>query len=130
MKSFAHYALIALALSLAGCATGIGERVLLAGTTGAVRFDPADVARAIEIAVKKKDTDGEACYRAISKHLDQEFVLEPIGVVSLFAAGRVRIIEAGAGLAREVKRECAVIDFDVTPLLRGAVRAIGGALLP
>ena len=95
-------------LLLAGCATG-GEAILKAGTTGDVRFQAADVDAAIKIAVQAKDTVAENCFRAIRKHVDQEFKIETVGPVSAYAASRVRILEARAGLAPEVHIACAPI---------------------
>lgn len=104
-------AIVLLVLLLAGCATG-GEAVLKAGTTGAVRFQAADVDAAIAIAVQAKDAVGEACYRAIRKHVDQEFKIETVGPVSAYAASRVRIREARAGLAPDVHIACAPVVID------------------
>jgi hypothetical protein len=96
---------------LAGCAS-IGQTVLKAGTTGEVRFKAEDVDKAIEIAQKAGDAAGEACFRAIRKHVDVEFKVEPIGPVSSYAATRVKVREARAGLAPEVQQACAVLVVD------------------
>lgn len=96
---------------VAGCATS-GEAVLKAGTTGDVRFKAADVDAAIAIAVQAKDTVAEGCFRAIRKHVDQEFKIETVGPVSAYAASRVRIREARAGLAPDVHAACAPLVVD------------------
>ena len=116
-------------LALVGCAT-VGERVLQAGTTGAVRFSPTDVDKAIEIAVQAKDTDAEACFRAIRKHVDQEFKIETVGPVSAYAAARVRIHEARAGLAPDVRKECSVLILDAATFARQLGLTFSGALVP
>lgn len=116
-------------LLLAGCAT-VGEKVLLAGTTGAVRFSPADVDRAILIAQQAKDVDAEACFKAIRKHVDQEFKIETVGPVSAYAAARVRIHAARAGLAPDVRKECSVLILDAATFARQLGLTFGGALLP
>ena len=117
----------ALAAALAGCAS-VGEHVLQAGTQGEIRFAPADVDAAIAIAVQAKDADAEACFRAIRKHVDQPFALETAGPVSAYAAARVRIREGRAGLAPEVRKECALLILDAaefTRSFRGAIMGIG-----
>jgi hypothetical protein len=96
---------------LAGCAT-VGDSVLKAGTTGAVRFAPADVDAAIKIAQQAKDVVAEACYTAIRKHVDQEFKLETVGPVSAYAAARVRIRESRAGLSPDVHVACSPLIID------------------
>ena len=102
---------MALAAALAGCATS-GARVLLAGTTGAIRFSPADVDRAIDIAAQAGDVVAEGCFRAIRKHVDQEFTIEAVGPVSSYAAARMRIRAARAGLAPDVHIACAPMIVD------------------
>ena len=102
---------ILLALLSAGCASS-GEAILKAGTAGSVRFQPADVDAAIKIAVQAKDTVAEGCFRAIRKHVDQEFKVETVGPVSAYAASRVRIREARAGLAPEVHVACSPLIVD------------------
>lgn len=112
MNRFRFSLIAAVALvALAGCAS-VGSAVLKAGTTGDVRFKADDVDKAIEIAVQAKDTAAEACFRAIRKHVDQEFKIEPVGPVSAYAAARVRIREARAGLAPEVHQACAPLVVD------------------
>lgn len=118
-------AIVLLVLLLAGCATG-GEAVLKAGTTGDVRFKAADVDAAIAIAVQAKDAVGEACYRAIRKHVDQEFKVETVGPVSAYAASRVRIREARAGLAPDVHISCAPLILDSADFVRGFGLKFGG----
>jgi len=99
------------AFLVAGCATS-GEAILKAGTTGAIRFKADDVDTAIKIAAQAKDAVAEACFRAIRKHVDQEFKVETVGPVSAYAAARVRIREARAGLTPEVHEKCSPLIVD------------------
>lgn len=96
---------------LAGCATS-GERVLQAGTTGAVRFTAEDVDAAIAIAQQAQDPVAEACFRAIRKHTDQG--IDPVvrGAVSAYAAARVRTRQLRAGLAPDVHLACSPLIVD------------------
>lgn len=103
---------ILLALLLAGCAS-VGESVLKAGTTGAVRFDAKDVDAAIVIAQQSKDPVAEACYKAIRKQVGQEGpALVEVGPVSAYAAARVRVREARVEIAQEVHVACAPLIVD------------------
>ncbi len=108
MKKLVYLAAL---LLVAGCATG-GEAILKAGTSGAIRFQAADVDAAIKIAQEAKDAIAEGCFKAIRKHVDQDSRTEPVGPVSAYAASMVRIKEARAGLAPEVKVACAQLVLD------------------
>lgn len=121
--------IVTLLLLLSGCAS-IGERVLVAGTTGMVRFQAADVDAAIVIAQKAGDTIAEACYRAIRKHVDQEFKLEVVGPVSAYAAARVRIREYRAGLAPEVHVACSPLVVDARTFASRLGLTLGSAIAP
>ena len=127
MKAIARILAITVLLAATGCAS-VGERVLEAGTTGEIRFKPADVDRAIEIAKAAKDTVAEACYTAIRKHVDQEFKLEPVGPVSSYAAARVRIREARAGLAPDVHQACSPLIVDAGTFASSLARRFGSAV--
>ncbi len=98
-------------LVLSACAS-VGDQVLKAGTTGAVRFGAEDVDAAIVIAQQTKDTVAEACYRAIRKHTDAPANLATRGIVSTYAAARAKTREARAGLAEDVHVACAPLVVD------------------
>ena len=116
-------------LLFAGCAS-VGEKVLKAGTTGSVRFAPADVDTAIKIAQQAKDTVAEACFQAIRKHVDQQFKIETVGPVSAYAAASVRIRESRAGLAPEVHIACSPLVVDAGMFASQFGLTIGGTLAP
>lgn len=116
-----------LAFAVAGCSS-IGGGILEAGTTGSVRFKADDVERAIEIARANKDDDAEKCFMAIRKHVDVEFKIEPVGPVSAYAAARVRIREARAGLAPDVKAACSTVILDAAEFSRAFASKIGRAI--
>ena len=105
-------------LTLFGCSS-VGEKVLKAGTSGDVRFKAEDVDAAIKIAEQAKDAVAVACFTAIRKHVDQEFKIKTVGPVSAYAAARVRIREARAGLAPEVHEKCAPLVLDSADFARG-----------
>ncbi len=96
---------------LAGCAT-VGERALTAGTTGSVRFEAEDVDAAIAISRAAKDAVAEACFVAIRKHTGVEADPVTKGIVSAYAAARVKVRQARAGLADEVHLACAPLIVD------------------
>ena len=110
MKTRLFIAAAALALA-AGCAT-VGERALQAGTTGSVRFEAEDVDAAIAISQAAKDTVAEACFVAIRKHTGVEADPVTKGIVSTYAAARVKVRQARAGLADEVHVACAPLIVD------------------
>lgn len=124
MRTIGIIVAMLLAVAASGCAT-VGEKVLEAGTTGDVRFAPADVDRAIEIAKASKDPIAEACYTAIRKHVDVEFKLESLGPVSAYAAARVRVREARAGLAPDVQVACSPLILDAAEFSRAFASKIG-----
>ena len=96
----------------------MGENILTAGTTGAVRFGREDVDAAIVTAQNAKDKVGEACYREIRGHLDRG--PEPVvkGIVSAHAAVRVRNRETQAGLSEAVHTACAPLILDGAAFVR------------
>ena len=98
-------------LFLGGCAS-IDSRILTAGTTGHIRFNPEDVDAAIVIAQTNKDKMAEQCFQAIKKHLD--VTPEPIikGPVSAYAAGRSVRRALSAPLNEEVHTACAPLIVD------------------
>ena len=98
-------------LGLSACAS-ISEGVLKAGTSGDVRFDPDDVDAAIAIAQDAKDKVAEACFRAIRAHTGAPVTRVTKGVVSTYAAARVRVREARAQLAEDVHTACAPLVID------------------
>lgn len=118
-----------LALLLSGCAS-VGEGILKAGTTGDVRFKAADVDVAIKIAQQAQDALAEACFKAIRKHVDQEFKIETVGPVSAYAAARVRIKESRAGLSPEVHTACAPLVIDAGTFTSRLGLTFGGSVLP
>ena len=103
--------LLAALILIPACAT-VGEKTLLAGTTGLIRFSAEDVDAAITIAQQAQDPVAEACFRAIRKHTDQE--IDPIikGIVSAYAAARAKVREARAGLAADVHVACSPLIVD------------------
>lgn len=103
-------AITAVAL-FAACAE-IGTIALKAGTSGASRFTEDDVEAAIAIAQNAKDTVAEACYRAIRKHTGAEPSMVTKGIVSSYAAARVKLHQARAPLAEDVHVACAPLVVD------------------
>ena len=120
---------LCIVIAVSGCAS-IGDGILTAGTTGDVRFSPADVDVAIQIAVESKDATAEACYRAIRKHVDPEVRTKPVGVVSKYASLRATVREARAGLAAEVHQACSPLIIDAGTFSSQFARKIGGAATP
>ena len=115
---------VLLAVAVSGCSTVL-SKALEAGTTGNVRFKADDVDKAIEIAKASKDPIAEGCYTAIRKHVDVEFKLEPVGPVSAYAAARVRVREARAGLAPDVQVACSPLILDAAEFSRAFAAKIG-----
>lgn len=123
MKRF--LVLIAVSAALGGCAS-TGEKVLLAGTTGSVRFQADDVDAAILIAQNAKDAVAEACYKAIRKHLDVAPSPVTKGIVSTYAAARAAVRAARAPLAEDVHTACAPLVLDAAEFSR----RLGLTLIP
>lgn len=104
--------IIGAALALAaGCAT-VGETALKAGTTGAVRFDPEDVAAAIQTAQASGDAVAAECFKAIRNHTAVEAGAVVKGIVSAYAAARVAARAARAPLAEDVHIKCSPLVVD------------------
>ena len=114
-------------LLLSGCAS-VGDRILQAGTQGDVRFEPADVDAAIAIADAAGDKVAADCYRAIRKHVDQPVRIETVGPVSKYAAARLRIREARAGLAPDVHVACSPLILDAAEFARDLSSTIRRAI--
>jgi hypothetical protein len=117
--------LAALILAAAGCAS-TGEAVLRAGTTGSVRFAPEDVDAAIVIAQNAKDAVAEACFRAIRRHVDAPPDAVTKGVVSAYAAARVAVRAARAGLAEDVHVACSPLVVDAGTFATSLARTLRG----
>ena len=114
---------------LAGCAS-VGERVLIAGTTGESRFSAEDVDAAIVIAQNAKDAVAEACYRAIRRHVDVAPNAVTRGVVSSYAAARVAVRAARAPLAEDVHVACSPLVVDAGTFASRLGLTFRGVLAP
>ena len=120
-------AALGIILIFGGCSV-LPEKVLQAGPTGSNRFEAPDVDAAIEIAVQAKDSPGEACYRAIRKHIEPEVRAQPVGPVSTYAAARIRTREARAGLDPEIRQACAALILDASTFASRLGLTFGTAL--
>ena len=127
MKAIVRILAITVLLAATGCAS-VGDRILQAGTQGDVRFEPKDVDTAIAIADAAGDKVAGDCYRAIRKHVDQPVKIETVGPVSAYAAARIRIREARAGLAPDVHQACAPLVLDAAEFSRGLARKLGSVV--
>lgn len=112
---------------IAGCAS-TGSDVLKAGTTGAKRFDPADVDAAIVIAQNAKDVVAEACYKAIRAHVDIDASPVTKGIVSAYAAARVAVRSAQAPLANDVHVACSPLVVDLGTFSSSLLKTLSSAV--
>ena len=111
------------ALALTGCAT-VEVAVLKAGTSGADRFDKADVEAAIAIAKAAGDKAGEECFTAISKKIDVAPRPEAKGLLSKYESLRVAKRELNAPLDEEVHRACSPLVVDATTFAQSFVNKL------
>lgn len=109
--------IIILLVLLSGCAT-IGEQVLKAGTTGAIRFTAEDINAAIVIAQNAKDVLGETCAKSLLPYTTPGVEPETKGIVSVYMAAREARKALKAGLAEDVKVACAPLIIDSASFAR------------
>jgi hypothetical protein len=116
--------LIALLLPVLASCASVEVAVLKAGTSGADRFDKADVEAAIAIAKASGDKAGEACFVAISKKIDVSPKPEAVGLLSKYESLRVARKELNAPLDAEVHQACSPLVVDASTFAQSFINKL------